>query len=161
MIEPILPALPYLKHVFVLGGDARGHSDFSEVFSGQSEVFKVGEESTADTCCDDVAFWLYSSGSTGMPKGVPHVQTSLTETARLYGQGVLGMQQNDVVFSAAKLFFAYGLGNALSFPMLAGATTILWSARPTPETVFATLEEHQPHYLFRRANVVCCDVVLF
>ncbi len=144
MVEPILSDLPFLKHVFVLDGDARGHVDFKRTISNQSDLFSVNGNATGDTCCDDVAFWLYSSGSTGMPKGVPHVHTSLAETARLFGRGVLGIQKDDVVFSAAKFFFAYGLGNALSFPMSVGATTILWTTRPTPETVFATLKQHQP-----------------
>src|SRR6185369_2413725 len=68
----------------------------------------------ADTCCDETAFWLYSSGSTGMPKGVRHVHSSLMETARLCGQQCLGVREDDLVFSAAKLFFAYGLGNSMS-----------------------------------------------
>ena len=87
----------------------------------------------ADTCSDETAFWLYSSGSTGMPKGARHVHSSLMETARLCGQGCLGVREDDLVYSAAKLFFAYGLGNAMSFPMSVGATSVLLPDRPTPE----------------------------
>jgi benzoate-CoA ligase len=73
-----------------------------------------------------------------------HLHSHVVQTAELYGRAVLGLQENDVVFSAAKLFFAYGLGNALSFPLAVGATTVLLSARPTPSEVFGLLEKHQP-----------------
>ena len=81
---------------------------------------------------DDPGFWLYSSGSTGRPKGTVHSHGNPYWTAELYGKRVLGLREDDVCFSAAKLFFAYGLGNALSFPMSVGATTILMAERPTP-----------------------------
>jgi benzoate-CoA ligase len=90
----------------------------------------------ADTGPDDPGFWLYSSGSTGQPKGALHSQANPYWTAELYGTPVLGLAEQDVCFSAAKLFFAYGLGNALSFPLSVGATTILMAERPTPEAVF-------------------------
>ncbi|HEX8663647.1 MAG TPA: benzoate-CoA ligase family protein [Beijerinckiaceae bacterium] len=102
----------------------------------------------ADTLADEVAFWLYSSGSTGMPKGVKHVHSSLMETARLYGEGVLGLAEDDVVYSAAKLFFAYGLGNAMTFPMAVGACAALLDERPTPKSVFAVLRREQPTIFF-------------
>ena len=98
----------------------------------------------ADTHGDEPAFWLYSSGSTGAPKGTVHTQSSLYWTAALYGQGVLDLRESDTVFSAAKLFFAYGLGNALSFPLSVGATVILMAERPTPAAVFKRLVDHQP-----------------
>ena len=79
----------------------------------------------APTTCDDACFWLYSSGSTGTPKGTVHMHSSLIQTAELYARPVLGIREDDVVFSAAKLFFAYGLGNALTFPLSVGATTML------------------------------------
>jgi benzoate-CoA ligase len=101
------------------------------------------EARTAATGPDDVCFWLYSSGSTGKPKGVVHRQRSLLETAALYGRGVLGITEQDVVFSAARLFFAYGLGNALTFPMSVGATAILSPGRPTPAAVNAILREYR------------------
>ena len=98
----------------------------------------------APTCPDDVCFWLYSSGSTGRPKGTVHVQTSMIQTAEAYAQQVLGLNENDVVYSAAKLFFAYGLGNALSFPMSVGATAVLFSGRPTPQAVGTILRDRKP-----------------
>ncbi len=90
----------------------------------------------APTHADDPGFWLYSSGSTGRPKGTVHSHANPYWTAELYGKGVLGLTERDVCFSAAKLFFAYGLGNALSFPMSAGATTLLMAERPTPDATF-------------------------
>jgi benzoate-CoA ligase len=98
----------------------------------------------APTRPDDACFWLYSSGSTGTPKGTVHLQTSLVQTAELYGQAILGVQESDVLFSAAKLFFAYGLGNALSFPLSVGATTVLLGDRPTPAAVCRILRQHHP-----------------
>ena len=90
----------------------------------------------AATSGDDPGFWLYSSGSTGRPKGTVHSHANPYWTSELYGKGVLGLREDDVCFSAAKLFFAYGLGNALTFPMAVGATTILMGERPTPEATF-------------------------
>jgi benzoate-CoA ligase len=91
----------------------------------------------AATGADDIGFWLYSSGSTGRPKGTAHTHANLYWTAALYAQPVLGLSARDVCFSAAKLFFAYGLGNGLSFPLSVGATVLLMAGRPTPEAIFA------------------------
>jgi len=90
----------------------------------------------ASTSPDDPGFWLYSSGSTGRPKGTVHSHANPYWTAELYGRRVLGLTEQDVCFSAAKLFFAYGLGNALSFPLAVGATVILMAERPTPDATF-------------------------
>ncbi len=140
---PLLGKLPFLKHVIVSGKDAHGHTAFSEVLKKGK-----GELQAAPTTRDDACFWLYSSGSTGMPKGTVHVHSSMALTAELYAKQVLGMSDSDVVFSAAKLFFAYGLGNALSFPLYAGATTVLMAERPTPASVFARLTRHKPTLFF-------------
>ncbi|MEZ5740005.1 MAG: benzoate-CoA ligase family protein [Burkholderiaceae bacterium] len=98
----------------------------------------------AATGADEPAFWLYSSGSTGRPKGTVHSHANPYWSAELYGKRVLGLTEHDTCFSAAKLFFAYGLGNALTFPMSVGATTILMPERPTPEATFKRLIEYQP-----------------
>ena len=102
----------------------------------------------ADTLSDDVAFWLYSSGSTGRPKGVVHHHRDLVYTCETYASHVLGISSDDVTFSTTKLFHAYGLGNSLSFPYWAGATTILMRARPTPDAVFAAVARLRPTLFF-------------
>lgn len=137
--KPILDGQPFLKHVLVSGADAPGFSRL-----GDLTVAAGADFSAAPTRADDACFWLYSSGSTGAPKGVVHVQTSMIRTAELYARPILGIHESDVVFSAAKLFFAYGLGNALSFPLAVGATTILLAERPTPAAVWRVLRERRP-----------------
>ncbi|HEY6132691.1 MAG TPA: benzoate-CoA ligase family protein [Rubrivivax sp.] len=102
----------------------------------------------AGTAPDDPGFWLYSSGSTGRPKGTLHTHANLHGTAELYGTPVLGIGEHDVCFSAAKLFFAYGLGNALTFPLSVGATVVLMAERPTPDAVFKRWRAHQPTVFF-------------
>src|SRR5690606_2550310 len=100
------------------------------------------EPCTAPTTRDDVAFWLYTSGSTGRPKGAVHLHASLRLTDDLYAGPTLGLRDTDIVYSVAKLFFAYGHGNGLTFPMSAGATTVLLPERPTPEAVAALLRRN-------------------
>jgi len=99
---------------------------------------------TATTPADEVAFWLYSSGSTGAPKGVRHVHGSLKATSDTYGAQVLGIHAGDLMFSAAKAFHAYGLGNSMTFPMAVGAGSVFLPDRPTPDAVLDTLQRHQP-----------------
>jgi benzoate-CoA ligase len=110
------------------------------------ELLSKAEAKTraAPTTRDDMCFWLYSSGSTGAPKGTVHLHSHLIYTAELYAKPILGIRESDVVFSAAKLFFAYGLGNALTFPMSVGATTVLMAERPTPDAVFKRMVEKGP-----------------
>ena len=106
------------------------------------------ELAAANTTGDDVAFWLYTSGSTGIPKGAMHLHRSLMTTAIHYGKGILGIREDDRAFSVAKLFFAYGLGNAMTFPLSVGATAITLAGRPTPESVLRILDEHRPTIFF-------------
>lgn len=139
VVEPILARLPDLQHVLVVGGKGHAHMDFATALKAEADRFE-----TVAAHRDEPAFWLYSSGSTGAPKGVRHVHGSLMATADTYARQVLGIREDDVCLSAAKLFFAYGLGNALTFPMSVGATTILNPDRPTPATMFALMRQHQP-----------------
>ncbi len=135
----ILRKCPHLKHVVVSGANGQGHARLQDLLAKAGASFDP-----APTTSDDACFWLYSSGSTGQPKGTVHVHASLIQTAELYGRAVLGIRGDDVVFSAAKLFFAYGLGNALTFPLAVGATTLLMAERPSPGAVYARLKSHRP-----------------
>ncbi len=151
-LEPILDRLTHLRSAIVAGADAG--SALPKL--GRLETHRFAdilargtpESWTAPTMSDEVAFWLYSSGSTGAPKGAKHVHTSLMATARLYGQGILGFCADDVVFSVAKLYFAYGLGNSMTFPMSVGASTVLLPDRPTPKSVLEIMRRHSPTLLF-------------
>ncbi len=102
----------------------------------------------APTTAEDDCFWLYSSGSTGSPKGAVHRHRDMVVTSQFYGVDVLGIKERDVCFSAAKLFFAYGLGNGMTFPLWVGASTVLYDARPTPDSTFETIEKFKPSLYF-------------
>ena len=148
-IWPIVDRLPHLETVILVGDDVRASLPGRPVHLFEELIAAAcGTPFAADTLSDEVAFWLYTSGSTGDPKGVKHVHTSLMATARLFGQGVLGIGEDDVVFSAAKLFFAYGLGNAMTFPLSVGATSVLLPQRPTPDSVLAIMRRYRPSIFY-------------
>jgi benzoate-CoA ligase len=136
---PLAQRTPRLKHIIVSQGDTGEFHSFETLLERAGHSFEP-----AATSCDDPCFWLYSSGSTGAPKGTIHAHASLVQTAELYARPILGIREEDVVFSAPKLFFAYGLGNGLTFPLAVGATAVLMAERPTPESVFARLRRHRP-----------------
>lgn len=138
-VEPALSDQPHLQHIVLDGTDSGPRDSLRDLMAKASPRLQA-----APTCCDDVAFWLYSSGSTGAPKGVCHLQRNLRATADLYAKRVLGIREDDVIYSAAKLFFAYGLGNGMTFPFSVGATAVYMAERPTPEAVMRTLHTHQP-----------------
>jgi 4-hydroxybenzoate-CoA ligase len=143
VVKDMLGRMPDLEHVIVAGENAHGYLRLSDAIASESDSF-----ATAATHADEPAFWLYSSGSTGMPKGVRHLHASLAATADTYARRVLGIREDDVGLSAAKLFFAYGLGNALTFPMSVGASTILNAERPTPAVMFALMRKYNPSIFF-------------
>ena len=120
------------------GREDRAHLRFGDLLAAAK-----AEPFTAPTTRDDMCFWLYTSGSTGKPKGAVHTHADLKLTDDLYAKPVIGITENDICYSVAKLFFAYGLGNALTFPMSAGATTVLLASRPTPDAVAELLKKHQ------------------
>jgi 4-hydroxybenzoate-CoA ligase len=152
VLAPILDRLPRLRTIIIAGGNAEDRAGFSGRFAHGRDVHDFAdvvargraELFTAPTLSDDVAFWLYTSGSTGEPKGVKHVHTTPLAAARLMGRHVVGIREDDVVFSAAKLFFSYGMGNAMAFPMSVGATSVLLPQRPTPDAVFELMRRHRP-----------------
>jgi benzoate-CoA ligase family protein len=135
----LIGSAPDLVQVIVSGTNARGYRRFEDLMTAARPDPYLH---TTPTLRDDMCFWLYTSGSTGQPKGAVHTHGNLRLTADLYAAGVLGLRESDVCYSVAKLFFAYGLGNALTFPMAVGATTVLLPDRPTPEAVAALLRAH-------------------
>src|SRR5437763_1857441 len=143
VVKDMVGRMPDLEHVVVAGNDGHGHKKLSAEIAEQNDSF-----ATAATHADEPAFWLYSSGSTGMPKGVRHLHSNLAATADTYARQVLGIREDDLGLSAAKLFFAYGLGNALTFPMSVGASTVLNPERPTPALMFALMNKYNPTIFF-------------
>ena len=149
LVEPLLPvlhSLPELRRIVVAAPDGGAAAVDDARAVGFGTFLAGGDPATAtvDAPADEVAFWLYSSGSTGAPKGVRHVHGSLRATADSYGAQVLQIRADDVMFSAAKAFHAYGLGNSLTFPMSVGASAVLLPDRPTPDAVLGMMEQHQP-----------------
>ena len=139
VFKPLIGKLPFLKHIIVSGGDAGEHVSMQALLARGQPQFDA-----APTVADEMCFWLYSSGSTGSPKGTVHIHSSMIQTVELFARPIVGFGENDVVFSASKLPFAYGLGNSLSFSLGVGATAVLMAERPTPAAIFARLRKHQP-----------------
>ena len=147
LLPVVRTALAQLENpppVIVVRGEApAGMEAFEPLLAAQEATHLLVE-----THPDEPAFWLYSSGSTGMPKGTKHVHANMLATANTYGARTLGIREDDICHSAAKLFFAYGLGNALTFPLSVGATVVLNPGRPTPTAVFDILKTHRPTLFF-------------
>ncbi len=142
------PVAPVMQKALALGSEPRpkmivsdpaGNGEFAAMVAASPGAAEI-----APTHTDEPCFWLYSSGSTGRPKATIHVHASLMQTAASYAVPVLGINETDIVFSAAKLFFAYGLGNALTFPIAVGATSVLTAERPSPTLVARVLREQRP-----------------
>ena len=132
-------ALPHLHAIVVVGRAPAATVAFADLLQAGSAGLDA-----EPTSRDAAAFWLYSSGSTGSPKGCVHLHHDMAICAELYVRGVLGITESDRCFSVAKLFFAYGLGNGLYFPFAVGATSILWPGPPTAAHVYAVIERHRP-----------------
>lgn len=144
LIESVRKDFKFLEQIVVVNGAAPDWAiSFSELISEQSS-----ELDPAPTTPDDPCFWLYSSGSTGQPKGTVHLQHDMVYCCETYGKQVLGIREQDTCFSAAKLFFAYGLGNALYFPFSVGATTSYMPERPTPQSVYDSIQRYKPTLFF-------------
>ena len=107
-----------------------------------------GERSPADTHADDMAFWLFSGGSTGFPKGVVHLHHDIQYTVDTFAKHILAITEDDVTFSSTKLYHAYGLGNNLTFPYSVGATTVLRPGRPDPKGLLETAQDQRPTLFF-------------
>jgi len=139
LIEAIRSRTKYLLNVIVVGRDQSGQIAYSDLTAGQSEVLNA-----AETCKDDPALWLYSSGTTGFPKGAVHLHHDMIYAADTYAKGILKLGPDDITYSVARLFFSYGLGNALYYPFRVGAATVLSPQRPEPELVLANVEKYKP-----------------
>src|SRR4051794_5553798 len=145
------PTLPRLREALageplrylVRGGEGQDVVELDGALAAQAD-----ELAPAHTHRDDMAFWLYSSGSTGKPKGVVHLQHDIEVTCDTYARQVLGLREDDVNLSTTKLFHAYGLGNALTFPLWFGATSVLRAGPPKPEAILATLRDRRPTVFF-------------
>jgi benzoate-CoA ligase family protein len=140
-VEPALAAQKKRpEHIFLTEGSG---TTVKTITAGQKPTLDP-----APTTAEDDCFWLYSSGSTGRPKGAVHRHRDMVVTSQLYGVDVLGVRESDICFSAAKLFFAYGLGNGMTFPLWVGGSAVLAAGRPTPELTFEVIERFKPTLYF-------------
>ncbi len=145
-VQSILPQLKYLRHVVVVGlmqAESATLHDFAR-WTGRAPT----QLETAETSKDDSAFWLYSSGSTGFPKGCVHLHHDMVYSTEYYAKPILNIQPGDITFSAAKLYFAYGLGNNLYFPFSVGASAVHYAGRPLAEDMFKVVQQYHPTIFF-------------
>ncbi|MPZ75942.1 MAG: benzoate-CoA ligase family protein [Deltaproteobacteria bacterium] len=141
--EKVWENTPYLKQIIVVGRANGKALSYHSLISRASD--KLEAEATTP---DDVCFWGYTSGSTGSPKGAIHLQHDMITISDLFVKPVLGMNENDLCFSASKVFFSYGLGNSLYFPFRFGAATVLWPEKPDPEKILQVIDRYKPTFFF-------------
>jgi benzoate-CoA ligase len=146
LIKDMRDRFVFLKHVIVIAENADKPVDVIDYHEWKSAASDRLDFPYTGT--NDPAFWLYSSGSTGNPKGIVHLMHDMEYAFDSYAKNILGISQNDITFSASKLYFAYGLGNGMYFPLGAGASTVLLPGRPTPEAVFEMIEKYRPTIFF-------------
>ncbi len=148
-LQPILPQLRYLRHVIVIGLEENGERETSTLHDFAHLTDRASAHlPAAQTSKDDSAFWLYSSGTTGTPKGCIHLQHDMTCCAELFGKAILGIREDDITFSASKLFFAFGLGNNLYYPFSVGASALYYPGRPLAENLLTLVERIRPTLFF-------------
>lgn len=134
----------FLENTLVVGHKTRSyHIAYHDIVDRCSDQYNA-----AFTTHDDQAFWNYTSGSTGAPKGVVHLQNDVTTCIENYAKGMLGITHRDILFSASKFFFAYGLGNSFFYPFGTGASVVLLPERPLAETIFETIHKYHPTIFF-------------
>ena len=143
LIREIRPQLKYLKHLVVIGRAEPGELSYAELVEAASDQLRP-----ADTGKDDMCFWLYSSGTTGFPKGAVHLQHDMRVSAELYAKPILGLGEQDVTLSVAKLYFAYGLGNGAYFALAGGGTTVLHPGPPAPAAMIDLVRRFRPTLFF-------------
>jgi benzoate-CoA ligase len=148
LIKAIKGGLPYLRDLIIISETEGAHVPFKQKYKHAPSELK-----SAFTTKADVGFWLYSSGSTGSPKGAIHSQYDMVVTSKAYAQGVLGLNENDICLSASRLFFAYGLGGGMYFPFSVAASAVLSPKRPTPEHIFTLLRKFRPTVFFGIATL--------
>ena len=148
VVAGLAAADPGPAHHLATEGAAEGAAEGAGVTLATLMAVASEDLAPAPSAAGDDCFWLYSSGTTGTPKGAVHRHRDMVVTSEHYGVGTLGLGEDDVCFSAAKLFFAYGLGNAMSFPLWVGATSVLLAGAPSPDSTFEVIETHKPSVFY-------------